>query len=85
MSDEYHVSSLIVHGRPEQAPIIAESIAAIPGAEIHAVVGGKLVVTLETANESEIVARLDHISLLDGVMAATLVYHQVEPKQQEPE
>ena len=34
--------------------------------------------TLETVSEQEIVARLATISLLEGVLSATLVYHQVE-------
>ena len=36
-------------------------------------------VTLETESESDIVARITEISLLDGVLSAVLVYHQVEP------
>ena len=55
------------------------SIAAMPGAEVHAEAESKLVVTLETDTEHEIVRRLTEISLLDGVLSAALVFHQYEP------
>ena len=79
MPDELHVSSLVVHGRPDRLAAIRGSLASIEGLEVHAAApSGKLVVTLETVSEQEIVARLATISLLEGVLSATLVYHQVE-------
>ncbi len=79
MPEEFHVSSLIVHGAAELLPAISAAIAALPGAEVHDSDGtGKLVVTLETVNEAEISERIDAIRALDGVFAASLVYHQVE-------
>jgi nitrate reductase NapD len=79
MPEEFHVSSLIVHGAPELLPTISAAIAILPGAEVHASDGtGKLVVTLETVSEAEISMRVDAIRALEGVFAASLVYHQVE-------
>ena len=79
MSEEFHVSSLIVHGAPELLPAISAAIAVLPGVEVHASDGiGKLVVTLETVSEAEISMRIDAIRALEGVFAASLVYHQVE-------
>jgi nitrate reductase NapD len=80
MTDELHVSSLVVHGRPERLEAIRAELVRLAGIEVHAAAPtGKLVVTLETASEHEIVARLTTISLLDGVLSATLVFHHVEP------
>ena len=80
MADELHVSSLVVHARPERLAAIRAGLACLAGIEVHAVAAtGKLVVTLETESEHEIVARLTAISLLDGVLSATLVFHHVEP------
>ncbi|MGG5819677.1 chaperone NapD [Falsiroseomonas sp. HW251] len=77
---ELHISSLVVHSLPRHAETVAMRIAAIPGAELRgSAEGGKLVVLLETSSESEIVERLNAIQLLDGVLAATLVFHHVEP------
>ena len=79
MADELHVSSLVVHGRPERLDAISASLSELVGVEVHAAApNGKLVVTLETEDEEQIVTRLSTISRLDGVLAATLVFHQVE-------
>jgi periplasmic nitrate reductase NapD len=78
-----HISSLVVHGRPERAQAVARHLRALRGVAVHGgVEAGKLVVTLETATEAEIVARLNAIQALDGVLAATLVYHHHEPIKQ---
>lgn len=79
MSEEFHVSSLVVHGAGERLPAISAAIAKLPGAEVHASDGtGKLVITLETSSQAEISQRIDAIRALEGVFAASLVYHQVE-------
>ena len=82
MPEEFHVSSLVVHCRRESAAEVATALCAMDGMEVHGgVPEGKLVVTLETATEGEIVERLNQIQLLDGVLAATLVFHHFEPAQ----
>jgi len=75
---EVHISSLVVHVRAEDVPAVRGALARIPGAEVHAEQGGKLVVTLETESEADVVDRLNEISLLGGVLSAALVFHQVE-------
>ena len=80
MLEELHISSLVVHCRPGCADGLAARIGAMPGAEIRGgIAEGKLVALLETSGESEIVERLNEIQLLDGVLAATLVFHHCEP------
>ena len=80
---ECHISSLVVHSLPDRVPAIVEHLGRIQGAEVH---GGqeacKLIVTLETETEGQIVERLNAIQLLDGVLAATLVFHHFEPVQE---
>jgi periplasmic nitrate reductase NapD len=75
---EAHVSSLVIHVRAEKAEAVQAALAGMPGLEIHAEAAGKLIVTLETDTEAEIVTRLNEISLLDGVMSAALVFHHFE-------
>jgi len=77
-SREAHISSLVVHVRPDRADAAHTTLLGMPGIEIHAEAAGKIIVTLETDTEADIVTRLNEISLLDGVMSATLVYHHVE-------
>ena len=83
MSAECHISSLVVHSRPDRVQSILESLGSIEGAEVHGGADtGKLIVTLETDTESQVVERINAIQLLDGVLAATLVFHHFEPVQE---
>jgi periplasmic nitrate reductase NapD len=80
MRDELHISSLVVHARPDVADAVARQVTELPGAEVHQrVPTGKLIVTLETANTSEIMDRLEAINEMPGVISTALVYHQWEP------
>jgi nitrate reductase NapD len=83
MSVECHISSLVVHSHPNRVRSIIESIGLIEGAQVHGGMDtGKLIVTLETDTESQVVERINAIQLLDGVLAATLVFHHFEPVQE---
>lgn len=39
---------------------------------------GKLVIVLETANDTDITRITDQIMALDGVLAVNLVYHEID-------
>lgn len=79
MADELHISSLVVHARPECVDAVRLAADDIAGCEVHAATAsGKLVLTLETTSERAITETLDQLGLIEGVLAATLVYHQVE-------
>jgi periplasmic nitrate reductase NapD len=83
MTAECHISSLVVHSHPDRVQSIIESLGFIEGAEIHGgAETGKLIVTLETDTESQVIERINAIQLLDGVLAATLVFHHFEPVQE---
>ena len=77
-SRELHVASLVLHVRPENLPQVLPALADMPGVEVPAASGGKLVVTLETACEADIVTRMNDMSLLPGVLSAALVFHHFE-------
>ena len=74
---EIHISSALVHVRPERTQEVAAQIAAQDGAELHFAEAGKIIVTLEAATSGAIADRLGEIARLAGVLAATLVYHEV--------
>ncbi|MHA7772296.1 chaperone NapD [Roseibium sp. M-1] len=79
MSTLTHVASLLIHARLEQRPEVEAGILTLPGAEIaHADDQGRIIVTLETADEAEIVQTLTDIQLLSGVVNASLVFHQTD-------
>jgi periplasmic nitrate reductase NapD len=75
---ELHVSSLVVRARPERMAEIVTAIARLPGAEVPAAEGGRIVVTLETVGEQDVLAAIQEIGGWPGVLAATLVFHHVE-------
>ncbi|MBM0490229.1 sorbose reductase [Aeromonas jandaei] len=79
MSQEFHVSSLVVLTQPTLRHQIAEEITALDGAEIHAITNeGKLVVTLEGSSQRPIMAAIDAIQAMPGVLSAALIYHQFD-------
>ena len=74
---EIHISSALVHVRPERTQEVAREIAALDGADLHFAEAGRIIVTLEAASSAAIADRLTDIGRLAGVFAATLVYHEV--------
>ena len=79
MSDKIHISSLLVTALPQRVPAVVAEITALPIAEVaHADETGKIIVTLETPDESAIVDALTDIQLFEGVISAALVYHHAE-------
>lgn len=80
---EQHISSLVVHVRPEHVTKAIEALLSMPGTEIPAQdPNGKLIVTLETATDSDIVDRINTIHAIPGVLSAALVFHHCEPEEQ---
>jgi nitrate reductase NapD len=78
-----NISSVIVIPHPERIEAVRGQVAALAGVELHAVSPeGKMIVTLETEGDRETTDLYEKISLLDGVMSASMVYHQ---KESDPE
>jgi len=75
MSEELHITSLVVHSTPKRVQSVSDLIAAMPGAIVHAASpAGKLVVTLEAGTGDEILSQINGIQRTDGVLSAALVY-----------
>lgn len=73
--EELHIASLVVYSSPRRADKVADAVAALPGAVVHAVSAeGKLVVTLEAPTSAEMTQAVSHIQHIDGVLSAALVY-----------
>ena len=74
-----HISSLVVRAHPNRLAEVSRRIARLSVAEVAmSDPSGKLVVTLETHNEDEIVAAMNAMQHMDGVVSVALVYHQTE-------
>lgn len=76
---EVHISSMVVHTRPEYLASVKKHIENLPGAEIHGESdSGKLVVVLESQNQGYITDVIEEINDLEQVLGTALVYHQIE-------
>ena len=76
---EHHVTGLVVHARPERLGDVLGVLRAMPGLDVHGESPtGKIVVTLETPSEHDVVQRLGEIGELPGVLSTALVYHRFE-------
>lgn len=79
MSKEVHISSLLVHVRPDGLKPLIDALAGRPGLEVYAQdPSGKLVLVLETEHERHIVETIDFIEQQQGVLAVSMSYHHVE-------
>jgi len=77
-----NISSLVVHVRPKQRSEVELTLQGWPGIEIHASTPeGRLVVTVDTDDEST--ESFDRIGALPGVMSVAMVYHHLEPEQEQ--
>ncbi|MGR5064382.1 chaperone NapD [Photobacterium sp. DNB22_13_2] len=76
---EVHISSLVVHVKPEYLTSVKEQIEAMPNAEIYGdSEEGKIIVVLETENQGYVTDTIDKINNLEHVLTTFLVYHQIE-------
>jgi len=81
-SGEVHISSMIVHARPEGLQALKARIERLRGAEIYAESEcGKLVVVLESDTQSQITDVIERINGFAQVLGTALVYHQIEPPE----
>ncbi|MQP67841.1 sorbose reductase [Niveispirillum sp. SYP-B3756] len=80
MSDEIHISSLIVHACPDALAAIAARIQAL-GGEIVPTDGdaSRLIVLIEQPSARATADMLDAINAIAGVYSALPVYHHAEP------
>ncbi len=78
-SQGIHVSSVIVGTLPAMTSDVQRALAGLPGVEVHAVAGdGRMIVSIESADDSTTLSHFETIRQLPGVLAASLVYHQYE-------
>jgi|SwirhisoilCB1_FD_contig_41_3635446_length_846_multi_3_in_0_out_0_2 nitrate reductase NapD len=79
---EIHIAGAIVHVAPKRMAQAIAAIAQVADVEIRATdPRGKLVVVVEADSGAAILARLDTIQRIDGVLSALLVYQHAESAQ----
>lgn len=78
MTDIMHISSLIVMALPERLAEIVNEIEKRGGEVAASDPSGKLVVVLETSDESDVTAFANELSLMSGTLSANLVFHHID-------
>lgn len=74
-----HIASLIVYARPEHLTAVAAGLGMLPGVEVAATdPPARLVVTVEAEDDTGLMAAVDSIHAVAGVLLANLVYHYHE-------
>ncbi len=74
---EYHVASFVAHSHPVGKQMLANEIATIEGAEVHAISDeGKIVFTVEANDQRLIANRVDQIRYHDQLLSLSPIYHQ---------
>jgi nitrate reductase NapD len=77
--EEWHIAGVAIHVRPERLEAVRQAIALMSGAEVHGISAeGKMVVTLEAPTPRAIVAQLELLHQMEGVLSAALVYQHGE-------
>ena len=79
MSDELHITSLVVHAMPSHRSQVDALINTLPGAQVHgADASGKMVVTLEAPTSAAILDQVSAIRQAPGVLNVAMVYQHTE-------
>jgi nitrate reductase NapD len=79
--DTMHISGVVVHARPGHIDQARGQLNGVEGVEIHASdADGKLIVTIEQADERMTVDAFEQLNRLPDVLSATMVYHHFEPE-----
>jgi nitrate reductase NapD len=74
----HHISSAVVLALPARREEVARQLAAMPGVEVHAGDGSRIVITIEGPTSGMLGETLAAISVMDGVLAANMVFEHVE-------
>ncbi|GIU14339.1 chaperone NapD [Shewanella sp. MBTL60-007] len=78
MSNELHVTSLVLQVQPEQMSTVRQTIIDMENAELSVNNEVKLVVVLEGDSQKSLMTSIEAINAIPGVLSAAMVYHQSE-------
>ena len=73
-----HISSAVVVAFPERREELARRLSSVPGVEVHAAEGSRIVVTIEGPSSGMLGETLVRISAMDGVISANMVFEHID-------
>lgn len=77
----HHISSAVVSVLPTRGDDVAAQLSAMRDVEVYAHEGGKIVVVIEGTSTGAMGDYLTQIALLDGVIAANMVFEHIESEE----
>ncbi|ABR63956.1 glutamate synthase [Sinorhizobium medicae] len=77
-SASYHISSAVIMTMPHMRERVVATLAEIPNVEVYAHEAGKIVIVIEGTSTGMLGETLSRIALLEGVVAANMVFEHVE-------
>ena len=78
---EWHLASLVVRHHPEALPALAEAVDAAEGLEIALQDETRSVLVQESDGTAGLMANIDMLHALPGVVTVNLVYHHIGPQE----
>ena len=75
---EWHIASLVVRHHPEAIPALADAVAGAAGLELALQDDTRSVLVQESDGTAGLMASIDLLQALPGVVTVNLVYHHVE-------
>lgn len=74
-----NISSALVHVHPVHTCAVEQSLVALPGVEVHGISPeGKMIITIESADEDSTLETFTRIGQLEHVLAVAMTYNQSE-------
>ncbi|RYC43321.1 chaperone NapD [Pectobacterium zantedeschiae] len=80
MNTVWHVCSVVVHVNTERMAAVSDALEKLPNVDVAASDSdtGKMAVVLESDSEDALLKHIASIRELTGVLAVSLVYHQLD-------
>jgi nitrate reductase NapD len=79
--DRHHVSSAVVLSRPERREDVTARLSGMSGVEVHASQDSRIIITIEGATSGALGETLTTIALMDGVLAANMVFEHADVQE----
>ena len=74
-----NISGVLVHAYPEKVAAVSRRLEAMQGIEVHASTDeGKIVVTVEQADDGSLADTVLNLQDMPGVLSASMIYHHFE-------
>lgn len=78
VADQHFISSAVVLTPPERCQSVATQLASMNGVEVHAQQASRIIITIEGPTRGVLGETLTTISLMDGVLAANMVFEHAD-------